>query len=256
MKYKGYPIFWWGFPDALENIGLDFKREIEIITYVGNNLAYNPSSILFKERIITFYGPVFPDSANELKEKLLVLDKMPKDGEENQDITLYIDSPGGDLISLFGIYDTMQHIKSDINTVCSGLAASAASLMLTAGTKGKRYALPSSIVMTHELSFGYVGRHSDMQVRNNFAKQLENRLLDIYIKHARYDEAGEYVICYGGNSASLDVEDIKPTKMPPKEAREWLREWLRFDRWLNTEQAQALGIIDNIIDIKDLDKKK
>ncbi|GEM_PF-432111 len=262
MKYNRlYPLVLWGMKeeDMAGDHGIDFKkREKEIVTYTPNNLAYNPSSVLFKERIITFYEPVFPDSANDLKEKLLVLDKMPKDGEEYQDITLYIDSPGGDLISLFGIYDTMQHIKSEINTMCVGCAASAASIILTAGASGKRYALPNSTIMIHQLRGKTSGTRSDMKIFNDFSDKLTDRLLDIYVRHARYDETGEYVLGYGDENAllSLEVEAVKPTKKTPKEAKEWLDKWLMFDRWLSAEQAQALGLIDHIIPIKDINKKK
>ena len=211
--------------------------------------------MLFKERIITFYEPVEPDSANDLKEKLLVLDKMKKDGNDHEDITLYIDSPGGSVFSLLGIYDTMQHIESEVSTVCVGLGASAASVMLAAGTKGKRYALPHSTIMLHELSHGTFGRLSDTEDWMDFSKKLMSDLLDAYITNAKYDETGEYVLGYGGDPYSHKVEDVKPTKMKPDEAKDWLSKWLERDRWLRAEQAQAMGFIDNILPIKNSRKK-
>ncbi len=247
--------FWWGC--NLDDIILHNSEEKagRTFTYEGNNL-YSLSSVLFKKRIITFYEPVYPDTANDLNMKLLVLDKIPEEDKEHDDIKLYINSPGGSIIDLLSIYDTMQHIESNISTLCVGMAASAASVMLAAGAKGKRYALPRSKIMLHDLSHGLQGKLHDTDIGMDFSKKLLNTLLDIYIIHARYDETGEYILGFGGDPHAKCVEDVKPEKMKPDEAKDWLNKWLEKDRFLSAEQAQAMGFIDHILPVRIPEKKK
>ncbi|MCP8352458.1 ATP-dependent Clp endopeptidase proteolytic subunit ClpP [Candidatus Synchoanobacter obligatus] len=122
--------------------------------------AYDIYSRLLKERIIFIVGPIEPHMANLVVAQLLFLESE----NPEKDISLYINSPGGVVSAGLAIYDTMQFIKPDVSTLCLGMAASAASLLLTAGAKGKRRALPNATVMIHQVLGGYQGQNSDIQI--------------------------------------------------------------------------------------------
>lgn len=128
--------------------------------------AYDIYSRLLRENIVFIGGPIDAHMANLIVAQLLFLEKEnPK-----KDISLYINSPGGSITAGFAILDTMNHVKNDISTVCVGLAASMGSVLLSAGTKGKRYALPNSEVMIHQpLMEGLGGQASDIEIT---AKQI------------------------------------------------------------------------------------
>ncbi len=136
---------------------------IEKTTY--GERAYDIYSRLLKENIIFLGGPIDDDTANIVIAQLLFLQfEDPK-----KDISLYINSPGGVVTAGLAIVDTMNHIKNDVSTVCVGLAASAAALILSAGTKGKRYGLPNSEIMIHQPLGGVQGQATDIEIS---AKQI------------------------------------------------------------------------------------
>jgi len=230
----------------LSNIAL-----IDQPVFYEGNLRYNPKSMLLKNRIIKLPTEIDEASADYIQDLLLLLDALEYKGKKNQDIMLYINSYGGVVYEGFAIYDTMQHIRSDVVTVCVGKAMSFGSALLMAGAPGKRYALPNSTIMVHQISGGEHGKLSDMVVGIEEAKRLEDRLLDLYVHHVPKDENG-YVTRWGGDPYARSVDDIKPEKMSPAEAKEWLRKWAEKDRYMNAEQALAFGHIDAIIKTKDL----
>ncbi|SFI62740.1 ATP-dependent Clp endopeptidase proteolytic subunit ClpP [Thermoflavimicrobium dichotomicum] len=123
--------------------------------------SYDIYSRLLKDRIVLLGGPVTDDSANLIVAQLLFL--AAEDPEK--DIHLYINSPGGSITAGMAIYDTMQHIKPDVSTICIGMAASMGAFLLAAGAKGKRYALPNSEIMIHQPLGGAQGQASDIAIR-------------------------------------------------------------------------------------------
>ena len=128
--------------------------------------SYDIYSRLLKDRIIFLGGEVEDNMANSIIAQLLFLDAQ----DSEKDITMYINSPGGVITSGLAIYDTMQHVKADVSTVCVGQAASMGALLLAAGTKGKRYSLPNSRVMIHQPSGGARGQATDILIQ---AKEIE-----------------------------------------------------------------------------------
>jgi ATP-dependent Clp protease protease subunit len=141
--------------------------------------AYDIYSRLLKERIIFLVGPVNDLVASLACAQLLFLESE----NPNKDIAFYINSPGGIVTSGLAIYDTMQYIRSDVATVCIGQAASMGSLLLTAGAKGKRVALPNARIMIHQPSGGAQGQATDIEIQAREILQLRARLNEIYVKH-------------------------------------------------------------------------
>ena len=127
--------------------------------------AYDIFSRLLKERIIFLGGPVDDETANSIIAQLLFLSNE----DSKQDIKLYINSPGGLVTGGLAIYDTMQHVKPDVSTVCVGLAASMGAVLLSAGAKGKRFALPNSQIMLHQVMGGVTGQATEIEIT---AKQI------------------------------------------------------------------------------------
>ncbi|HNX10697.1 MAG TPA: ATP-dependent Clp endopeptidase proteolytic subunit ClpP [bacterium] len=141
--------------------------------------AYDIYSRLLKDRII-FLGEEIDDHvANIVIAQLLFLDAQDKD----KDIKFYINSPGGSVTAGMAIYDTMQYIKADITTICVGMAASMASLLLAAGTPGKRLALPNSEIMIHQVMGGAEGQASDIKIRAERILKIKDRLNGILAQH-------------------------------------------------------------------------
>ena len=141
--------------------------------------AYDIYSRLLKERIIFVTGPIEDLVASVVCAQLLFLEsENPK-----KDIAFYINSPGGIVTSGLAIYDTMQYIKPSVSTVCIGQAASMGSLLLAAGEKGKRFALPNSRVMVHQPSGGAQGQATDIEIQAREILDLRKRLNDIYVQH-------------------------------------------------------------------------
>lgn len=141
--------------------------------------SYDIFSRLLKERIIFMVGQVEDHMANLIVAQLLFLEAE----NSEKDISLYINSPGGVVTAGMSIYDTMQFIKPDVSTICMGQAASMGSLILTAGAKGKRFSLPSSRIMIHQLSGGYQGQASDIDIHAKEALKLKDRLNRVMAKH-------------------------------------------------------------------------
>jgi ATP-dependent Clp protease protease subunit len=141
--------------------------------------AYDIYSRLLKDRIIFLVGTVEDYMANLVIAQLLFLESENPD----KDIHLYINSPGGVVTAGLAIYDTMQFIKPDVSTLCLGQAASAGALLLAAGSKGKRYALPNSRVMIHQPLGGYQGQASDIEIHARETMLVKDRLNEILAKH-------------------------------------------------------------------------
>lgn len=145
--------------------------------------AFDIYSRLLKERIIFLNGEVNDHSANLVIAQLLFLESEDPD----KDIFFYINSPGGMVTAGMGVYDTMQFIKPDVNTICIGLAASMGSLLLAAGAKGKRYSLPSSQIMIHQPLGGFRGQASDIEIHANNILRIKERLNKVLAKHTGQD---------------------------------------------------------------------
>ncbi len=141
--------------------------------------AYDIYSRLLKDRLIFIVGTVEDQMANLIVAQLLYLESE----NANKDIHLYINSPGGMISSGLSIYDTMQFINCDVSTICVGQAASMGALLLTGGTKGKRYALPHTRVMVHQPSAGYQGQATDISIHAEEVLEMKRRLNAIMAKH-------------------------------------------------------------------------
>ena len=174
--------------------------------------AYDIYSRLLKERIIFLTGVVEDDVASLICAQLLFLESE----NPNKDISLYINSSGGGVTSGLAIYDTMQYIKPDITTVCIGQAASMGSLLLAAGTKKKRYALPHARIMVHQPSGGVQGQASDIQIHANEILTIRKMLNEIYVHHT------------GQNIKKIE-------------------EYLDRDSFMGPEEAKTFGLIDRIV---------
>ena len=141
--------------------------------------AYDIYSRLLKERIIFLTGQVYDEVASLICAQLLFLESE----NPNKDIAFYINSPGGVVTSGLSIYDTMQYIRPAVSTVCLGQAASMGSLLLTAGEKGKRFALPNARVMVHQPSGGFQGQATDIEIHAREILALRARLNNMYVEH-------------------------------------------------------------------------
>ena len=175
--------------------------------------AFDIYSRLLKERVIFLVGEVNDPTANLIVAQLLFLESENPD----KDISLYINSPGGSVTAGLAMYDTMQFIKPDVSTLCTGFAASMGAFLLAAGTKGKRFCLPNSRVMIHQVSGGFRGQASDIAIHAKETLFLKNRLNEIMAKHT-----------------GQPIETVE-------------RDTDR-DNFLSAEEAQKYGIIDRILD--------
>lgn len=137
--------------------------------------SYDIYSRLLNDRIVFLGEPVTRDSANLVIAQLLHLESQDPD----KDISLYIDSPGGDVYAGLGILDTMNFIKPDVSTICVGMAASMGAVLLAAGAKGKRLALPNSMVMIHQPSSGVQGQQTDIQIVADETKWIRQRINEL-----------------------------------------------------------------------------
>jgi len=174
--------------------------------------SYDIYSRLLKDRIIFIGSQVEDHMANLIIAQLLFLES----DEPDQDIYLYINSPGGVVSSGLAIYDTMQYIKPDVQTICLGQAASMGALLLTAGAKGKRFALPNSRVMIHQPSGGFQGQSTDIQIQAQEISKIRSTLDDILAKHTGQKK----------DKVRVDTER---------------------DNFMTGEEAKEYGIIDNVI---------
>ena len=159
---------------------MHYPTNIPTIPYVieqtpRGERSYDIYSRLLNDRIVFLGEPVTRDSANLVIAQLLHLESQDPD----KDISLYIDSPGGDVYAGLGILDTMNFIKPDVSTICVGMAASMGAVLLAAGAKGKRLALPNSMVMIHQPSSGVQGQQTDIQIVADETKWIRQRLNEL-----------------------------------------------------------------------------
>ena len=145
---------------------------------IDGERSYDIFSRLLKERIIFISGEITDSLANTVVASLLYLDSINHD-----DISIYINSPGGNVTSGFAIYDTMNFIKSDVSTICLGIAASMAAFLLSSGKKGKRYALPNSEVMIHQPLGGASGQATEIKIAAEHILNTKKKLNDILAKN-------------------------------------------------------------------------
>jgi len=141
--------------------------------------AYDIYSRLLKERIIFLGEPIDDAVANTLIAQLLFLDAE----NSKEDVKIYINSPGGSVTSALAMYDTIQHIKADVATICIGQAASAAAVLMAAGAKGKRYALPNARIMIHQVMGGVEGQQKDVEIQAREMMRIKDQINTILAKH-------------------------------------------------------------------------
>ncbi len=174
----------------------------------------DPYTKLFEERIVFLGTPIGDDVANAVMAQLISLESMDPD----RDIEIYINSPGGSFTALTAIYDTMQFIKPDIRTVCMGQAASAAAVLLGAGAKGKRFALPNSRILIHQpYTEGTYGQASDIEIQANEILRMRSMLEDMIARHS-----------------NRSLEDV--------------RRDIERDKILTAQEAVDYGLVDGVIE--------
>ena len=187
-----------------------------IVDKEGNNeRSYDIFSRLLKDRIIILSGEIDDNLANSVVAELLYLDSI-----NHNEISLYINSPGGSITSGMAIYDTMNFIKSDVSTICVGMAASMAAFLLSSGTKGKRFALPNSEIMIHQPLGGIQGQATEIKIAAERILKLKNKLNNILSTNT-------------GKSLEIIEQDTER------------------DHFLESEEALNYGIIDKIIKKKE-----
>jgi ATP-dependent Clp protease protease subunit len=179
--------------------------------------AFDIFSRLLKERIIFLTGPVFDQVSSLICAQLLFLESE----NPNKDIAFYINSPGGVVTAGLAMYDTMQYIRSPVSTVCIGQAASMGSLLLCAGAKDKRYALPHSRIMVHQPSGGAQGQATDIEIQAREILKVRKRLNEIYVRHT---------------GQPIDAIERK----------------LERDSYMSSEEARDFGLIDHVVEKRPL----
>ena len=179
--------------------------------------AYDIYSRLLKDRIIFLGTPIDDNVANLIMAQLLHLESE----DPEKDISLYINSPGGSITSLFAIYDTMNYISAPVSTVCMGMAASAAAVILAGGAAGKRYALPHARIMMHQPHGGAQGQASDIEIQAKLIVQMREQLNEILAEHT-----GKSV-----EKVTVDTER---------------------DYWMLADEAVEYGVIDSILTRREL----
>jgi ATP-dependent Clp protease protease subunit len=180
--------------------------------------TYDIYSRLLKDRIIFLGTPIDDTVANLIMAQMLHLESEDAD----KDVYLYINSPGGSITALFAIYDTMQYIKPAVNTVCMGMAASAAAVILAGGAPGKRFALPHARVMLHQPHGGAQGQASDIEIQARLIVQMREQLNQILADHS--GQTFEKV--------AIDTER---------------------DYWMMADQAKEYGIVDEVLTRRELE---
>jgi ATP-dependent Clp protease protease subunit len=145
----------------------------------GSERAYDIYSRLLKERVVFLSGPIETNMANLIVAQLLFLESEDPD----KDISLYINSPGGEVSAALAIYDTMNFIKPDVSTLCMGTAASAGAFLLSSGKKGKRFALPHATVMIHQVLGGFRGQGSDIEIHAKETLRVGGLLNELLVKN-------------------------------------------------------------------------
>ena len=183
--------------------------------------AYDIYSRLLKERIVFLTGPIIDPVANTVIAQLLFLESQ----DPKKDIQLYINAPGGSVTATLAVYDTIQHIKPDVSTICVGLAASGGAVILASGKKGKRFSLPNAEIMIHQVLGVAEGQAVEIEITARHILRIKDRLNKILAKHT--------------GQALLKIE--KDTDR---------------DFFMTAEEAKAYGIIDQIIKAKNSNNKK
>ena len=168
----------------------------------GNERCYDIYSRLLKERIILLNGEINDDTANSIVAQLLFLDS-----ENNDDISIYINSPGGSITSGMAIYDTMNIIKSDVSTICIGISASMAAFLLSSGKKGKRYILPNAEVMIHQPLGGAQGQAKEIKIAAERILKLKDKINKIVSKNT--NQSLEKIQNATERDYFLDAEEAK-----------------------------------------------
>lgn len=195
---------------------MNMKNQLLIPTVIEKTAygerAYDIYSRLLKERIIFLGGPIDDHVANSIIAQLLFLYNQ----NSKEDIRLYVNSPGGSVSAALAIYDTMQYVKCDVSTICVGLAASAGALLLTAGAKGKRFCLPNSEVLLHQVMGGATGQAADVAIHAKQIIKTKDRINKILAKHT-------------GQSLSRIEKDTDR------------------DYFMSAEEARDYGVVDKII---------
>lgn len=174
--------------------------------------GYDIYSRLLKDRVIFLGEPIDDAVANTLIAQLLFLDAE----NSKEDIKLYINSPGGSVTSAMALYDTMQHVKADVSTICIGQAASAAAVLLACGAKGKRFSLPNARVLIHQVMGGVEGQQKDVEIQAREMLRIKNQINQILAKHT------------GQPIAKIEKDTDR-------------------DYFMTAEEAKKYGIIDKII---------
>lgn len=174
--------------------------------------AYDIYSRLLKDNIIFLGGPIDDTVANLVIAQLLFLQSE----DPKKDISIYINSPGGSASATLAMIDTMNHIKNDVSTVCIGMAASGGAWMLSAGTKGKRFALPNAEIMIHQPLGGAEGQATDIEIRAKQILKLRENLTKIMAKNT-------------GQTVAKVAQDIDR------------------DFWMNSDEAKKYGLIDKVL---------
>jgi len=175
--------------------------------------AYDIYSRLLKDRIVFVGGPVEYSGANAVIAQLLFLEADNPD----RDIYLYVNSPGGEVTAGMAIYDTMQYVKPDINTICIGQAASMGALLMTAGSEGSRYGLPNSRFMVHQPLGGAEGQATDVEIRTQELLRIKDRIIEILAQHTGRDE-------------------------------DTIREDVDRDHFMSSQEAVDYGLIDEVLE--------
>ncbi len=161
----------------------NIKNQILIPTVIEKSQfgerAYDIYSRLLKERIIFIGGPIDDNLANIVMAQLLFLESE----DLKEDISLYINSPGGSVTAGLAVYDTMQYVKSDISTICMGMAASMGAFLLAGGKKGKRYILPNAKVLLHQVMGGFEGQATDIKIQAEEVLRVTKQINEILSKH-------------------------------------------------------------------------
>lgn len=177
--------------------------------------AYDIYSRLLNERIVFLAGPIDDNVANIVIAQLLHLEHE----DPKKDIMLYINSPGGSVSAAMAIFDTMNHVKPDISTICVGIAASAAAVILSSGTKGKRFVLPNSEVMIHQVMGGAEGQASDIEIVAKHILKTKENLNKILAKNT------------GKTPAQIEKDSDR-------------------DYYMNADEARKYGVVDEILNNK------
>lgn len=198
--------------DQYQSIHNDYITPYIIEERPMNITQLDVFSRLMKERIIFLGVPIYDDVANIIQAQLLFLESQSSE----QDIQIYINSPGGSVYAGLGIYDTMQYLKPEISTLCTGMAASMAAVLMCSGAHGKRFALPHSRIMIHQPMGGTQGQASDIEIEAREIQKLKKELYEIIAYHS-----------------GKDYEQV----------------WADSDRdyWMTAAEAKEYGMIDEVL---------